>query len=282
MTRTLYVTDLDGTLLGPDARVSDYTRETVNALAESGELISLATARSLHSLSMVTEGLRLAGPAVVYGGAFVVDLSTGENLVEQTVAPEIVDGVLAAFDRLGVAPLVYSVRPGDRADTVGWVAGQESAGIRWYLGDRGSDPRWRPVAHQRELARVGTFSIVAIGPWAELEPVARILRQDLGGDVAVSLQEETYVEGTYWLELAAPGSTKGVGVRTLADLTGAERIVCFGDNLNDLDMFEVADEAYAVENAHPEVLAAATGVIGSNADDGVARWLSARLGAVAR
>ena len=43
--------------------------------------------------------------------------------------------------------------------------------------------------------------------------------------------------------------------------------------LNDLDMFEIADEAYAVENAVPELNAAATGIIGSNNDDGVARWL---------
>ena len=48
----------------------------------------------------------------------------------------------------------------------------------------------------------------------------------------------------------------------------------FGDGMNDLDLFEAADEAYAVENAVPELKAAATGIIGSNNDDGVAKWLS--------
>jgi hypothetical protein len=281
VTRTLYVSDLDGTLLGPDARISDFTRETVNRLADAGELIALATARSLLSVKRVASELRLRVPAVVYGGAFVVDLSTGENIVEQTLSPAIVDDVLAILGRLAVAPLVYSVRPGDTSDTVAWVGGHESAGIRWYLGDRGEDPRFRPVAHARDLPRAGTFSIVGLGPLAELEPVARILHSELGTDVAVSLQEETYLEGLFWLEVAGPGSTKGVGVRTLADLTDADRIVCFGDNLNDLDMFAVADEAYAVENARAEVIAAATAVIPSNAADGVARWLAARTPAPA-
>lgn len=47
----------------------------------------------------------------------------------------------------------------------------------------------------------------------------------------------------------------------------------FGDGKNDIDMFELADESYAVSNAVPELKEAATGVIASNDEDGVARWL---------
>ena len=63
----------------------------------------------------------------------------------------------------------------------------------------------------------------------------------------------------------------------LRELTGRKHIVCFGDNYNDLPMFSVADEAYAVANAAPEVRRAATGVIGSNLELGVARYLSGRV-----
>ncbi len=50
-------------------------------------------------------------------------------------------------------------------------------------------------------------------------------------------------------------------------------IVVFGDAVNDIDMFEMADEAYAVENAVSELKGKATAIIGSNDDDGVAEWL---------
>ena len=53
-----------------------------------------------------------------------------------------------------------------------------------------------------------------------------------------------------------------------------DRIVAFGDGLNDIDMFKIADECYAVSNAEDELKALATGVIESNDDDGVAKWLS--------
>ena len=50
-------------------------------------------------------------------------------------------------------------------------------------------------------------------------------------------------------------------------------MVVFGDGKNDMDMFEMADECYAVENAAEELKAIATGVIGKNDEDAVARWL---------
>lgn len=52
-----------------------------------------------------------------------------------------------------------------------------------------------------------------------------------------------------------------------------EKLVVFGDGKNDIAMFEIADEAYAVENAVEELKKNATGIIVSNEDDGVAKWL---------
>ena len=52
-----------------------------------------------------------------------------------------------------------------------------------------------------------------------------------------------------------------------------DKVIVFGDGKNDIDMFEIADEAYAVENAVNELKAVATGIIGSNENDGVAKYL---------
>lgn len=56
-----------------------------------------------------------------------------------------------------------------------------------------------------------------------------------------------------------------------------EKLVTFGDGKNDIDMFEISDEAYAVENADEELKAIATGLIESNNNDGVAKWIRANV-----
>ena len=65
-------------------------------------------------------------------------------------------------------------------------------------------------------------------------------------------------------------------VEKLRRMTGKSRIVCFGDNLNDLPMFRVADECYAVANAREELKSTATGVIGSNGECGVPAFIRSR------
>ena len=55
---------------------------------------------------------------------------------------------------------------------------------------------------------------------------------------------------------------------------GFDKLVVFGDSANDITMFKIADEAYAVSNAVDELKALATGIIGSNEEDAVAVYLS--------
>ena len=75
-----------------------------------------------------------------------------------------------------------------------------------------------------------------------------------------------------------PKSTsKANAVLRLKEYLKAERVVVFGDGKNDVDMFEIADECYAVENAVEELKNIATAVIQSNNEDGVAKWLGRKL-----
>ena len=68
-------------------------------------------------------------------------------------------------------------------------------------------------------------------------------------------------------------ASKANAIKQLKEQLGCDRLVVFGDGKNDIDMFELADEAYAVANAVDELKEAATAVIGNNNEDGVARWL---------
>lgn len=68
-------------------------------------------------------------------------------------------------------------------------------------------------------------------------------------------------------------ATKAAAARRLADQIGADQLIAFGDNLNDVPLFEMADQACAVANAVPQLLHIASEVIPSNDDEGVADWL---------
>lgn len=72
-------------------------------------------------------------------------------------------------------------------------------------------------------------------------------------------------------------ATKANAALLLKDMLGCDELVVFGDNVNDIELFKVADRSYAVANAVPELKAIATDVIGSNNNDGVARFIKKEL-----
>lgn len=74
-----------------------------------------------------------------------------------------------------------------------------------------------------------------------------------------------------------PAATKANAVKQLKALLQCDRVIAFGDGKNDIDMFETADESYAVENADAELKSYASAVIPSNDEDGVAHWLAAHF-----
>ena len=61
--KTLYVTDLDGTLMRNDETLSAYTIETINDLIAKGLAFTYATARSIESARPIAGGLHLELPA---------------------------------------------------------------------------------------------------------------------------------------------------------------------------------------------------------------------------
>ena len=71
--KTLYVSDLDGTLLNSQQQTSTYTNQTIEKLVDQGMLFSYATARSYYSAKPSTKGLSAKIPLILYNGAFIID-----------------------------------------------------------------------------------------------------------------------------------------------------------------------------------------------------------------
>ena len=79
------------------------------------------------------------------------------------------------------------------------------------------------------------------------------------------------------MECFSKNASKYHAALYLKEHFGFDKVVGFGDNLNDIPLFNACYECYAVENANNELKRLATGVIKSNQQDGVARWLENNL-----
>lgn len=262
---TLYLSDLDGTLLRSDQRTSPFTNATINHLVSQGMLFSYATARSFQTARKVTAGLDAQIPLIVYNGAFIIDNRTQEllltNLFSQQESARVLDVLLQA----DVSPIVYCLDDKERFVYNRSRINEDTA--EFVLSRRG-DPRDTPVEHNDQLRRDGVFYFTCIDTPGKLSPLYEKYREEFS-----CVYSKDIYSGAQWLEIMPKAATKAHASRQLAKLLGCERIVAFGDAVNDLPLFDAADECYAVANAAPELKARATAVIAGNDDDGVAHWL---------
>lgn len=262
---TLYISDLDGTLLQKDATCSPFTIQTINNLVQQGLHFSYATARSIVTAAKVTEGLCLQDPVIVHNGALIRDSQTGTLLDGTFYGPEFHE-VLNDLLHHDIYPIVYTLNDG--VERYRYWEEQQSPGMRKFLSTRDCDPRDTPV-HSREALFLGQpYYITCIDDPQKLFPFQHKYQHLLHP----IFYQEIY-SGDMWLELMPKAASKSAAALALKKRLNCDRLVVFGDGKNDIDLFHAADEAYAVANAEPALKEIATGIIGSNMQDAVAHWL---------
>lgn len=274
MEKTLYVSDLDGTLLNRRDRLSDFTVRALNHLLEKGMLFTFATARSWHSAHVVTQGLSPALPWIVHNGAAFSHGRTGARFKEVFFTRPQREELLERCAQRGLWPLAYGIRDGE--EKVFYLdAVPRHPGMDHYIRSRSGDKRLAPVDSPEALLQGETYYFTFIQDREALAP----LWEEIRGFPWLNLtfQQELYRQ-EYWLEVTPEQATKAQAALRLKKELGCTRLVAFGDAMNDLPLFQAAEECYATANAMPEVKAAATAVIGSNEEDGVARFLLERMG----
>ena len=268
--KTLYVSDLDGTLLRNNERTSELTNTVINDLTELGMNFSYATARSLVTAKKATEGIVCKIPLIVYNGACGVDNVTEDILIAnyfETSIEEVLDDL---FENK-VYPIVYAYIDGK--EKFSFVPELCTKGMRTFLASRKGDIRTNAVNVVNDLKSGDLFYITCIDKQYKLKP----LYEKYKGVFHCVYQTEMYTK-EQWLEIMPLNASKANAIRQLKALLGCEKIVAFGDGKNDVDMFELADEGYAVENAHKDLKKYATDIILSNEKDGVAQWLVQNFG----
>src|SRR5688500_8717669 len=90
----LFVSDFDGTLADRRARLSPFTRDNLRELLNAGLPFTVASARSVHTLAPVLEGLALRLPVVEFNGAFITDLKTREPIVCHALLPTVAEATM--------------------------------------------------------------------------------------------------------------------------------------------------------------------------------------------
>jgi Cof subfamily protein (haloacid dehalogenase superfamily) len=263
----MVATDLDGTLLRSDGTVSERTRAALRAAAEAGLVVAFVTGRPPRWLDVLAEPTGYVGVAVGANGAVLYDMTeerlVAAHLLDPGLMVRVGSDLRAEFPDVG-----FAVEYGD-----GFAA--EPGYVHDWEINPPYDRRGEPIADP------------VIGSLAEIaaKPAVKLLAKDAAADpdsflaaaVAIVGDRATITHSSSFglLEVSAYGVTKATGLAVLAESHGIapHEVLAVGDMPNDVPMLQWAGRAYAVANAHPEVMEVADEVVASNDEDAVAQLI---------
>ncbi|RSN56697.1 hydrolase [Streptomyces sp. WAC 04229] len=260
----LIATDLDGTLLRDDKSVSPRTVAALAAAEKAGIEVFFVTGRPARWMDVVSAHVHGHGLAICGNGAAVVDLHGGPGAHRFVKVRE-----LARENALDAVRLLREAAPG----TV--YAVEQTYGFH-------QEPAYPKLHMEVPDDLLPAEEILAPGGRAADEPVLKILafHPDLDPDGFLTVARlaigdranVTRSSPSALLEISGPEVSKASTLALCCAERGIshEEVVAFGDMPNDVEMLTWAGQSYAMGNAHPDVIAAASGRTVANNEDGVA------------
>lgn len=271
--RTLLVFDMDGTLLNAESRISAYTGETLKLLEAAGIAYTVATGRTLQATRGPITGHRFALPHIVKNGAAIWCPEKGDYSHTHLLTQAELWHVLAAFTLQDITPFVFTLEDdGRHAVYHGPLKNSSEKKLAELFEDERALPL-EPLSAMPTQAQV--INVSAMGPDTAITHIIDNVRNEplLVAYTGTAIE----AKNLRWLDIHHHQGSKGNAITTLREEHAFDHIIVFGDGDNDVSMFEIADEAYAPDNADQEVKALATAVIGHHNEDGVARYLRERF-----
>lgn len=245
----------------------------MNTLIDNGAAFTVATARTPATVTSLMKDVNANLPFIVMAGCAEWEPKENEYSVVRFIDPTIVKSITEIFSKYGNTPFIYN-KSGNSIVVNHTI--QLTQQEREFIEPRIKTPLKRLETVESLAANTeeydGVMLIFSMGKFDSLRKIADEIDKK-GIPCTYNCYHDIFDTEQGIIDIYQEGTTKASAIKRLAQEIGAERIVCFGDNLNDIAMMEEADWSVAVENAFEEVKAHADEVIGSNEENAVVNWI---------
>ena len=265
----VFLTDLDHTFLRNDLTVSNFSKNVWNKMALR-HTMSVATARAHKKTKQFLQNLNINAPMVLLDGSLIV--ADDKIIDKKTLNKEITTEIINLGLKHALKPFILAQK-GKKLNEVFLYPkdGNEyqSKLLSRYINDD------HLVLVDDAYAMDENFKISYMADEKILTKFAKELHEIFADNIKYILAPEAYM-GCFYLTVLNPQADKSTGLQIINDYLNLDfkNYTVFGDNFNDIGMFELAGTSVAVANAQIKVKELADIVLPhTNDEDAVAKYL---------
>ena len=251
----LIATDMDGTLLTPDDKITEATVSAIKKAIEKGVIFTLCTGRPLQGVNKYIQQLQLDCPVITYNGAVIVHSKTEEILLSQSMDTDEAYKVYNEAKKRDTMFIIWSRNK--------LYASEISEKTYFYEGI--TSTKAQLLTDFDTVAKQGITKML----WYDEPDTLSIWIEELKKE---GFQNTTFTKSrAYFLEFFSNKVSKAVAMEKLGEYyeISKEEMIAIGDQTNDLSMIEYAGLGVAMGNAVDSVKNAADYITDSNINNGV-------------
>ncbi|MDE5946387.1 MAG: HAD family hydrolase [Oscillospiraceae bacterium] len=265
----LFISDLDGTLFNSKAEISTSTANIINRIIYQGANFSFATARSIYSALPMTKSLNINIPFILMNGVSIYD-HKNKYIKNEYIPKKSSIEISELFKKHNIKGFLYRI-----VNNILYACYTEiTDNIMQSFAEERKNKFGKPFIQCNDFKNIisgeNEIYFTTTGEYKKLLP----LKNDIANleHIDFAFYEDNYTK-KWFLEIFSKKASKANAIKFMRSKYGFKKVVCFGDNLNDISMFNESDLCIAVENAKPELKQKADIITLSNDNDGVALWL---------
>lgn len=258
----LVAIDMDGTLLDEAKQVTAENKEAIKKAREAGVHIVICTGRPKSGILPYAEELGLDEDYVIANnGSWLFKTDDWSTLATHSLSRQALEHTVSIFDNEPGINLVFFTKEAN------YALGREL----YPATIRDAEIENSKLYHTDFQSFLDLDLPVAVAVFMGEESVMDVFQAK--ADTLLSKEVATVRSMDYAYEALPQGVDKGRGLKDLAEglQLSPEEILVLGDGNNDLEMFDFAGLAVAMDNASDEVKARAHAITSSNQESGVAK-----------
>ena len=264
---TLYVSDLDGTLLNDSAQISSKSIKLLNSAIQNNANFTIATARTPATIVPILKDINIKLPVICMNGCSIYDIHKNKYLHTIAIDAESIQILQKLIAEVNLNAFIYTIKENHL----------------FVYHNKLTNPCQIKFYNKRKNSTLKTFiedtlpvnSNVLHFTIMDSEEKINILYNKIKDKPQLYMVKyaDIYDKNVFTLEIYSHLASKSNAINHLKKYYKFDKLVTFGDNLNDIPMFKISDECYAVENAAPELKEICTKTIGLNTENSVAKYI---------
>ena len=246
----LIASDMDGTLLNSNKRLSPNIYDILKKLKDKGIIFVAISGRDIFSLKEIFKDVEEDIIYAANNGNYIT--YKDEVIFENYIENDILHKAVKIIRKTAKHNTIYCAKETIYSESII----PNIIGKKWNI----------KVKYVRDITKISD-KILKISTFGNKKIINRSLEE------VSKLNDELMItkSGTTCFDICRLGGTKKQGINILQEMFNVayDETMVFGDHMNDLEMMSSAYYSYAMENAEEDVKKNARFIAGNNDDDGV-------------